>query len=200
MREETVLERDLKLLLANIATVLQQRPPADDWLAAKKIARLLRLDLCHRIMLGKLLRILRERGSVGHMQLVRTVGGRVKQRNVWHYNFAEFSSFLGDRTVAAALKDLGGKGDTPEIASREESAPSGLPGPQAANDVRRGGRPLSAETQAVYKFCYEERQKVGDPVVMRRANAKFKKQVIKDVRHVWLYAKRYADRKGLPMS
>jgi hypothetical protein len=49
-------------------------------------------------------------------------------------------------------------------------------------------------------FCYEARWRYSDPVVMRKANADFKREVVRDVKHVWLFAKRHADRNGLPMS
>src|SRR5262249_7010985 len=59
---------------------------------------------------------------------------------------------------------------------------------------RQGGRPRSMETARIYRLCYQLRKKYSDPVVMRKVNTKLGREAIKDVKYVWIYAKRHENR------
>jgi hypothetical protein len=64
---------------------------------------------------------------------------------------------------------------------------------------RRGGRPPSPRTEAVYRACFEQytsRKKVSQGLV--EVQRLFPKKAPKDESHLRLYARRYAARHGLP--
>jgi hypothetical protein len=64
--------------------------------------------------------------------------------------------------------------------------------PNNAQSQNLGGRPVSSETQEVYRFCWEARQR-GEKraITMRRANAHFGHNVIRQEHYVTIYASRY---------
>jgi hypothetical protein len=67
--------------------------------------------------------------------------------------------------------------------------------PETPAPKRRGGRPRSRNTAKVYEFCHKLKlEGKKDSVIMSKANAHFGRVVVRDVKHVWLFAKRHADR------
>jgi hypothetical protein len=63
---------------------------------------------------------------------------------------------------------------------------------------RLGGRPRSASTDAVYRFCYENHGKMKRDVIRLRAQKRFGDGAPKEPPNVTLFARRYAKAHNLP--
>jgi hypothetical protein len=88
---------------------------------------------------------------------------------------------------------------------RQVIAPEGTVAqvPGALNGTKsKGGRPPEDQTQAIHKFCHDKyvSEDKGAATVMVLANRKFGAETIKESSTVRLYARRYAQKHGLPLK
>jgi hypothetical protein len=143
--------------------------------------------------------------------------GSGRDPNPWHYLADGERGFvtlfaqgkvppLGDIIVARVARALPGRkpANTPTAEAHKPAAN----GQASANERpdpsprKTGGRPPSKVTWAVYEFTYNLYVRDGEkaPLVMRKVNEHFKRTAIREEKHVWLFAKRFADKHGLPMK
>jgi hypothetical protein len=83
------------------------------------------------------------------------------------------------------------------IRLRGDTAASPAPG----TPRRPGGRPTSAATQEVYRYCYDEYTRgTKRSQILEAARRRFGAHAPKHEHHVTLYARRYAKAHGLPLT
>jgi hypothetical protein len=125
----------------------------------------------------------RKQGWIRALRIDRA-GPNIRGGRLWVYHEADVVA----RKSGQPLLKPPPADPTPPSSPGPTEAPK-VPPPDASN---RGGRPKQEQTQELYKFCWEARQR-GEKraLTMVRANAHFGREVIREDRWVTVYAGRY---------
>jgi hypothetical protein len=134
-------------------------------------------------------------GSEEHIRDLAELPGFDK----WFLDWAVRHGIRGTR--ASLLMETRGARGRPAGSTGTSPADGQPTGPaEPAARTRRAGRRRSADTAALYQFCYEGHVSGEKASVTKlRANARFGANTIRDVRYVRIYAKRWAQRNHLPL-
>jgi DNA-binding transcriptional MerR regulator len=207
-REQTVLETDLARLKALRHASENHPPPPAGWKTNTELAARYRIrSASERIAMGKCLARWRDCGYLNAVVVPAPMpnGGA---KSAWVYDPQGVEELLGAKSFTEAAAQLP-EDQTEEPASSlppsagprvTEPQPEPLPTNSEAAP-RKGGRPTSPLTEAVYKFCYEgytSGEKLA--AVRARAEKQFGSHAPKEDSHVRLYARRYAGSHGIPIS
>jgi Mn-dependent DtxR family transcriptional regulator len=145
--------------------------------------------------MARAMKLLRERGPLTPSQAATLLGksrGATKELLRGMRREGLVTSSCGAYTVAAKGRLPGDDGHGADGGGPERSGPRG---------THPGGRRRSKDVEEVQRFCYEGY--VGGnklAVIHERTKQEFGARAPKHVNHVYTYAKRYADAKGLPLK